>query len=209
LRIPVEARAHAIAHRHAQHCHAVADGEHRVLRIEQVEVLAADPHVIIECARREGLRREAIAPAHPAVALPIGRDLVELNALAHANIAHQRMVRQFSHEGRFGQWHADAIQQGVLDFFRLDCRGCDELIPNVCPWRRDGDRASDRVHVLRQRNVVLVHAQHNRQQRAAIRHAPHPARPPEHRSGDQSGHAADDGEQRRREDHADQSLDVH
>jgi hypothetical protein len=186
----------------------VADGEQRVLRIEQVEVLAADPHVIVERARREGLRGEAIVPAYPAIALPVGRDLVELDAFAHANLSDERAVRQFSGQRRLRQRHADAIHQAIADFIRPDVLRRHELIPDVAARRGDADRALDRMHVLRQWDVVLVHTQHQRQQRAAIGRLPHPASPAEHCSDDQSGDAADDGEQRRREDHADQSFDV-
>jgi len=210
LCVPVVARAHAIADRHAQYRHAVADGEQRVLRIDQVEVLAADPHVIVERARWEGLRREAIGPAYPSEALPVGRgcDLVELDALAHANLSDERIVRQFSGERRLRQRHADAIHQAIADFIRPDFRRRHELIPNVDARRGDGDGALDRMHVLRQWDVVLVHTHHHWQQRETIRRTSHPARPPEHCSDDQSGDAADNGEQRRREDHADQPFDV-
>jgi hypothetical protein len=64
----------------------VALGGERVLCFTQIEIVAADAHVIVERSGWKRILFETIAPGHALVLAPFGRDLIEVDALAHGHV---------------------------------------------------------------------------------------------------------------------------
>src|SRR5205085_517101 len=124
-RVPIERGANPVTHSHAQLSSSWQLSQ-RVLGIEYVKVRATDSDMVIERTLRERVTRESVEPPDSPVGFPIGRYLVEVNPLAHPDVANFHPVDDLGNSG-FWEGHADSVHPSSANLTRPDALGHHEL----------------------------------------------------------------------------------
>jgi len=168
--------------------------------------MSAYHHVLVQRAGREGVFVEMIGAMDVAVFLPIGKNLVKMNAFPHRYCSNQ------SGRGPLRdacQWHGntDAKYPGSINFFRFDVACILDFPPDAIRGCANHDRAFHRAHTLRQRHVDFQEAKDQRQHTDAVDRPFGPIRHAADDAHEQSAHGAYDGEKRHDDQCANQSLD--
>src|SRR5690606_24084688 len=116
-------------HAYSEQC-AICHRLQGVLGVDHVEVVTPDQDMLIDGARWKRIVRELIGPAHAHVWLPHGRNLVELDATAHGDVAYTCAVGECG-SGRLRHGHPDPVHPRRTDLPGFDVACLHQLRPHL------------------------------------------------------------------------------